>query len=305
MSHTDIQADGWAEKYLPAFCLPYARLARLDRPVGTWLLLLPGLWSITAAGKGFQNFRFHEWYIFFLFVVGAFVMRAAGCVINDLWDRKIDAQVERTKSRPLAAGDVTPAQGIFFLFILLWIGLLILVQLSPAAIFLGVMSIVMVVLYPLAKRVTWYPQFVLGLTFNMGALMGWAAVTGQLGWPALFLYAAGILWTLGYDTIYAHQDKEDDAVIGVKSTALKFGDDSYKWIAGFYGAAAFMILMVGIILNAAWPFFVGWAACGFHLIIQLHCWNIHDPSSSLATFRSNRNFALLVLLALALVFIRI
>ncbi len=230
-------------------------------------------------------------------------MRAAGCVINDLWDRKIDAEVERTRSRPLAAGDITPAQAIFFLFILLWIGLLILVQLAPTAIFLGVMAIVMVVLYPLAKRVTWYPQFVLGLTFNMGALMGWAAVTGQLSWPALFLYAAGILWTLGYDTIYAHQDREDDAVIGVKSTALKFGDDSCKWISGFYAGAAFMILMTGIILNASWPFFVGWAVACFHLITQLYRWNIDNPASSLVVFRSNRNFALLVLIALALAFV--
>lgn len=266
-------------------------------------MLLPGLWSITAAGKGFGNFRFHEWYLFVLFILGAFIMRGAGCVINDLWDRKIDAQVERTKSRPLAAGDVTPAQGFVYLAVLLWLGLMILIQLNATAITLGLMSVVLVVLYPLAKRVTWYPQFILGLTFNMGALMGWAAVTGQLAWPALFLYIAGILWTLGYDTIYAHQDKEDDAVIGIKSTALKFAEDSEKWIAGFYGGTAFMILMVGILLNAGWLFFVGWAASCFHLIIQLHCWDMNDPMSSLNTFRANRNFGLLVLLALALAFV--
>lgn len=268
-------------------------------------MLLPGLWAITAAGKGFQNFRFHEWYLFVLFIIGAIVMRAAGCVINDLWDRRIDAQVERTRLRPLASGEVSAAQGFVFLAILLWIGLIILIQLSATAIFLGVMSVILVILYPLAKRVTWYPQFVLGLTFNMGALMGWASVTGQLNWPALFLYVAGILWTLGYDTIYAHQDKEDDAVIGIRSTALKFGDESPKYVAGFYAGTSFMILMVGILLNANWPFFVGWAASCFQMIIQLYLWKIDEPESSLQAFRSNRNYALLVLAAFALAFVKI
>lgn len=303
ISHTDITGDSWIEKRIPPSLQPYARLARLDRPIGTWLLLLPALWAIVAAGHGFQNFRFHEWYLFVLFIIGAIIMRGAGCVINDLWDRKVDAQVERTKSRPLAAGEITPTQGIVFLALLLWLGLIILIQLSPTAIFLGLMSVVLVIIYPLAKRVTWYPQFILGLTFNMGALMGWASVTGELTWPALFLYFAGILWTLGYDTIYAHQDREDDAVIGLKSTALKFGEDSQKWISGFYAGTAFMILMVGILLNAQWPFYVGWAASSLHLIIQLHLWNMNDPVSSLNTFRSNRNYGLLVLLALALAFI--
>lgn len=257
-----------------------------------------------AAGHGPLNMGWREWYLIILFALGSIVMRGAGCVINDLWDRDIDAQVERTKSRPLAAGDVTPAKAFLFLFLLSMIGLMILVQLSSTAIFLGLLSVVLVVLYPLAKRVTWYPQFILGLTFNMGALMGWASVTGQLGWPALFLYMAGIAWTLGYDTIYAHQDKEDDAVIGVKSTALKFGDESGKWIAGFYGGTAFLLLLVGVLMNAYWSFYAAWAACSFHLIIQLACWDKDDPTSSLKTFRSNRDFALLVLLALAMIFIK-
>lgn len=304
IGHTDIYKDGWVEKYLPQFFWPYARLARLDRPIGTWLLLLPGLWSIMAAGHGPLNLGFRGWYFMLLFALGAVIMRGAGCVINDLWDRDIDAQVERTKSRPLAAGDVTPAKAFLFLFLLSWLGLMILVQLSSTAIFLGLLSVVLIVLYPLAKRVTWYPQFILGLTFNMGALMGWATITGQLGWPALLLYMAGIAWTLGYDTIYAHQDKEDDAVIGIKSTALKFGDESGKWIAGFYAATAFLLLLVGVLMNAYWGFYVGWAACCFHLIIQLACWDKDDPASSLKTFRANRNFGLLVLLALALIFIK-
>ena len=288
---------------MPEFFWPYARLARLDRPIGTWLLLLPGLWSITAAARGFQNFTLRDAYLFILFIVGAFVMRGAGCVINDLWDRKIDAQVERTKLRPLASGEVSPAKGFVFLSILLWIGLMILIQLTPSAIFLGLIAVGLVIVYPLAKRVTWYPQFILGLTFNMGALMGWASIKGYIGWPAVLLYIAGILWTLGYDTIYAHQDKEDDALIGIKSTALKFGEDSYKWVGVFYVATSFMILIVGIVLSAAWPFYVGWAAASFHLIIQLYLWDLNDPVSSLKAFRSNRNFGFLVLAALALAFI--
>lgn len=257
-----------------------------------------------AAGQGPLNMGWRGFYFIILFALGAVIMRGAGCVINDLWDRDIDAQVERTKSRPLAAGDVTPAKAFLFLFILSWFGLMILVQLTTTAIFLGLLSVLLIILYPLAKRVTWYPQFILGLTFNMGALMGWASMTGQLAWPALLLYMAGIAWTLGYDTIYAHQDKEDDAIIGIKSTALKFGDDSLRWIAGFYGATAFLLLLVGVLMNAYWGFYVGWAACCFHLIIQLYVWNKDDPVSSLNTFRSNRNFGLLVLLALALIFIK-
>lgn len=301
--HTDIIKDGWLERKLPPFFKPYARLARLDRPIGTWLLLLPGLWAIIAAGGGPLNMKLFDWYLILLFGIGAIVMRGAGCVINDLWDRDIDKSVERTKSRPLASGEISPAKALVFLTLLLWIGLMILIQLNPTAIFLGVLSVLMVVLYPLAKRVTWYPQFILGLTFNIGALMGWAAVTGQLGWPALLLYIAGIAWTLGYDTIYAHQDKEDDAVIGIKSTALRFGEDSVKYVAGFYATTAFMILLTGAFLNAFWLFYVFWAAASLHLVIQLYFWKMDDPMNSLKTFRANRDYGILVLLALACSFI--
>lgn len=260
-------------------------------------MLLPALWSIIAAARGPLNMRLYDWYLLLLFCLGAIVMRGAGCVINDLWDRDIDKAVERTKSRPLASGEVTPAKGFLFLALLLWLGLMILIQLTPTAIFLGVLSVFLVVLYPLAKRVTWYPQFMLGLTFNMGALMGWASVTGQLGWPALLLYMAGIAWTMGYDTIYAHQDKEDDAIIGIKSTALKFAGESPKYVAGFYAGTAFLILLTGVLIQSSWPFYVFWAASSLHLIIQLSCWQMDDPMNSLKTFRANRNYGLLVLLA--------
>lgn len=270
---------------------------RLDRPIGTWLLLLPGWWAILAASVGVSNLGIWGWYVLFLFGLGAILMRGAGCAINDLWDRKLDRQVERTKSRPLAAGDLTPLQAILLVLVLLWIGLLILVQLPASAILIGVASLSLVGLYPLAKRVIWCPQLVLGLTFNVGALMGWASLREEINAPAWILYLAGIFWTLGYDTIYAHQDKQDDALIGIKSTALWFGEKSPLFVAGFYGVAALMIYAAGWLTNQS-PIFYGlWAIATLHLIQQVFRWNLDDPANCLAVFRSNRDFGLLVLLA--------
>jgi 4-hydroxybenzoate polyprenyltransferase len=222
---TDIRTGGWV-RYLPRRMIPYALLARFDRPIGAWLLFLPGLWAIILAA---QTVYLGLWLVF-LFGIGALVMRGAGCVVNDMWDRKMDRQVTRTAGRPLASGVLKPIDALVFLALLLAIGLLVLSQLDNAARLLGVISLVPVALYPLAKRVTWWPQVVLGVTFGWGVPMGYAASTGYLNWPALPLYGAAILWILGYDTIYAHQDRVDDALIGVRSTARLFGAHTGKFL---------------------------------------------------------------------------
>lgn len=282
---------------------PYAYLMRLDRPIGTWLLLLPGWWAIMAGGGGIDTMGWYGVWLLALFGIGAVIMRGAGCIINDLWDVKYDRMVERTRSRPLAAGDVSPRQALAALFILLWLGLLILVQLPGETICIGIAVMALVLTYPLAKRLTWYPQLVLGLTFNIGALMGWTAMVGGFEPEAWLLYFAGIFWTLGYDTIYAHQDKADDALIGIKSTALKFGDRSSAYVFWFYMAAALLLYLTGFSLDMAWPFYPLWSLAAFHLIVQVARWDMNDPVSCLATFRSNRNFGLLVFAAFALGFL--
>lgn len=301
--HTDIIRHGWIERKLPSSLRPFAYLMRLDRPIGTWLLLLPGWWAIMAGGGGIGTIGWWGLYLLVVFAAGAVIMRGAGCVINDLWDIKYDRMVERTKTRPLASGEVKKSEAIFFLIILLWLGLILLIQLSASAIFIGCAVMVLVITYPLAKRITWYPQLVLGLTFNIGALMGWSSVVGELEPAAWLLYAGGILWTLGYDTIYAHQDTADDALIGVKSTALKFGDSSPLWIFWFYMGAALFFYATGYALEANWPFYVIWALAGAHLLLQVIVWRQDDPKSCLRVFRSNRNFGLLLLAAFALGFL--
>ena len=298
IKHTDIKPDQWTQK-LPAGIRPYAVLARIDRPIGIWLLLLPGWWAIMLAAGGAWVMNARDWGIFALFGLGAVIMRAAGCIINDLWDRGLDVQVERTRARPLASGEISPQRAFVFLGVLLCGGLLILLQMNFITILLGILSLPLIVLYPLMKRWTWWPQAFLGLTFNFGALMGWSAITGSVGLPALFLYMGGIFWTLGYDTVYAHQDKEDDALAGIKSTALKFGDASKKYVTGFYAASwvfiALSALMAGGILSAVFLL-----PAGAHLLMQIQKWNVNDPASSLQIFKSNRSFGLLVLAGLAL-----
>ena len=282
-------------EYVPERFHPYVHLARLDRPIGVWLLLLPGWWGILLASAQLSGLTFNTVWLMVLFGVGAIVMRAAGCVINDLWDRNMDAEVERTKTRPLASGDLTVLQGVVFLGALLFLGFCILMLLNGATIILGLVSIPLVILYPLAKRFTDWPQAVLGLTFNFGALMGWTAVMGGIGIQAILLYAAGFFWTMGYDTIYAHQDKEDDALIGVRSTALKFGDDSKMWVSGFY-AVMLLCLATALSLSAvnliALP---GLAVIAVHLFWQMSRWDPDDNQSSLKMFQSNRDLGLIVL----------
>ncbi|MEK7801508.1 MAG: 4-hydroxybenzoate octaprenyltransferase [Pseudomonadota bacterium] len=294
--HTDIKTTGWIERW-PLSMRPYALLMRLDRPIGIWLLLLPAWWSIAAAGGGANHMKAQDWWLMALFGCGAIIMRGAGCIINDMWDRDFDKQVERTRLRPLAAGTISLKKAFAFLSILLCLGLFILLQLSLTAQIIGVLSLIPVILYPLAKRVTWYPQAILGLTFNIGALMGWAAMTNTVPLGAWIIYMAGIFWTLGYDTIYAHQDIADDGIVGIKSTALKFGKNSRLYISGFYASVAILLYSAGILLNDGPIYFILWGAASGHLLWQLYDWDINNPTDCLRKFRSNRLTGWLILAA--------
>ncbi|HNQ91565.1 MAG TPA: 4-hydroxybenzoate octaprenyltransferase [Alphaproteobacteria bacterium] len=291
--HTDINAKGWIA-HLPEHLRPYALLMRLDRPIGTWLLLLPAWWSILAATHGLTDFSASTASTLILFGTGALVMRGAGCVVNDLWDRDFDARVERTKNRPLASKQISMRQAVFFLGSLLGIGLAILLSFNTTTIILGFVSLIPVIIYPLAKRVTWYPQAVLGLTFNFGALMGAAAILNDIPPFAWALYAAGFFWTLGYDTIYARQDIADDALIGVKSTARKFGNKVKTYVAVFYSLTIALIFVAGILANVTAVFYGVMSLGLLHLLWQVRTWDKDDPQSSLQKFRSNRDFALVV-----------
>ncbi|MGZ9109210.1 MAG: 4-hydroxybenzoate octaprenyltransferase [Micavibrio sp.] len=299
MTHTDINTKGWISR-LPSAVRPYALLMRLDRPIGTWLLLLPGWWAIVLAAGGVFALNRSDLWLLALFGVGAVVMRGAGCVINDLWDRNLDQKVERTKARPLASGVLSVRQALIFLVALLFIGLVILLQMSLIAILLGFLSLLFIIAYPVMKRVTWWPQAFLGLTFNFGALIGWAAVTEIVELPALLLYAAGFFWTLGYDTIYAHQDIEDDLRAGIKSTALRFGPRSKIWIARFYIMAWLLLLLAFVIAGSGPLGLIVLVGAGAHFRWQLRRWVPEDPASALAVFRSNRDFGLILLAAAAL-----
>ncbi len=291
--HTDIPADDWVERQLSPWLRPYARLMRLDRPIGTWLLLLPCWWGVVLARGSLADI----WYLM-LFALGAVVMRGAGSVINDIYDRDIDRKVERTRSRPLASGDIKLWQALILLALLLLIGLGVLLLFNRFTIGLGIASLLLVFTYPLAKRVTWWPQLVLGLAFNLGALMGWTAIHGGIGIPAFLLYVGGVFWTLAYDTIYAHQDKRDDALIGVKSLALKLGERSRPWIALFYAAALVLIALAGLTAGLGKSFLVLLGIAAAHAVWMLTVWNPDDPANCLKRFRANRDFGLIVLLAI-------
>ncbi|MBW8268247.1 4-hydroxybenzoate octaprenyltransferase [Caldovatus aquaticus] len=292
---TDIRAEGWVARLPPAW-RPYALLARFDRPIGAWLLFLPGLWAICLAAPGWaEGVR-----LTLLFALGALVMRGAGCVVNDLWDRDLDRRVARTAGRPLASGAVTPRQALAFLAALSAVGLLVLLQLNAAAIALGVLSLVPVALYPLAKRVTDFPQLVLGLTFGWGAPLGHAAVTGGVDAVTAALYAAAIAWILGYDTIYAHQDREDDALVGIRSTALRFGERTRPFLAACYAATVALLALAGWLAGLGWPFFAALALPAALLARQVAVLDIRDPAHCLRLFKANREVGLAVALAILL-----
>lgn len=294
---SDIRHDSWIERLAPAPTRPFLTLMRLDRPIGTWLLLLPCWWGLALAPRA-QGFGWVDLWWAALFAVGAVVMRGAGCVVNDIMDRDIDAQVARTRMRPLPSGRVSLRQALAFLAALLLLGLAVLVQFNAATFWLGVASLALVFPYPLMKRLTWWPQAFLGLTFNWGALMGWTAVTGALDWPALALYAAGVSWTLGYDTIYAHQDKEDDARIGVRSTARRLGTASRGWVAGFYVATAGLLALAGWLAGLHPLYLAGLAVALALQMRRLAAWRMDDPADCLARFKAEKTYGLIVLAGL-------
>jgi len=295
-SKPDIPRKSWVDLWLPRRWRPFARLARLDRPIGTWLLLLPGWWAIALAGFGVPEQR-----LMLLFLLGAIVMRGAGCTYNDIMDRDIDARVARTATRPLPARQVTVRGAWIFLGVQLALGLVVLLQLNKTAIVVGAASLLLIFTYPLMKRVTYWPQLWLGLTFNWSVLVGWAAMRDMFEVAALPLYAAGIFWTLGYDTIYAHQDREDDALIGVKSTALLLGRLTRPFVAVVYAIALGLIIYAASrIIVPSWPSLVFFAAAGLHLAWQVATLDINSPANCLRRFQSNRDFGLLILAALLL-----
>ena len=292
---TDIAAGGWVSR-LPASWRPYAVLARLDRPIGSWLLFLPGLWSILLARPApAEAVR-----LILLFGLGAVVMRSAGCVVNDMWDRDMDRLVTRTAGRPLASGALRMRQAAAFLLALLLTGFRVLLQLNGLAQALGVLSLVLVAAYPLAKRVTWWPQAALGVTFGWGAPMGYAAASGYLDAAALVLEAAAFAWILGYDTIYGHQDREDDALVGVRSTARLFAENTRPLLLACYGATLALLALSGWLAGLSAPFFPGLLLPAALLAYQVRTLDVDDPAHCLRLFKLNREAGLAVAAAILL-----
>src|SRR5947209_531785 len=286
-------ADNWVDSRAPLWSRPYLRLSRLDRPIGSWLLLLPCWWSAAlAAGIAHDLSRLPLTLV--LFLIGAFVMRGAGCTWNDITDRDLDAKVERTRSRPIPAGQVSVPQAAAFLVLQALIGLMVLLRFNRFAVAIGIVSLVIVAVYPFMKRITYWPQIVLGLAFSWGALMGFAVTFGRIDAVALVLYAGSIAWVIGYDTIYAHQDAEDDALIGIKSTALLFGANTRPALIAFYGLALVLIAVALALAGAGWMAWLGLAAFAAHLAWQIARLEIGDPALCLRIFKSNRDAGLLL-----------
>jgi 4-hydroxybenzoate polyprenyltransferase len=289
----------WVDRHAPVWARPYLQLARLDRPIGSWLLLLPCWWSTGLAALA-SGARWPDVKLLVLFAIGAVAMRGAGCTWNDILDRDLDGRVERTRSRPIPSGKVSVAGAFVFLIALALIGLLVLIQMNSFAIAAGIASLVVVSVYPFAKRVTWFPQAVLGLAFSWGALMGWAAVFGRIDWPALVLYAGSILWVIGYDTIYAHQDRDDDAIISVRSTARLFGEKTRTALALLYAGAVILICVAGVVSGGGIIFGLGAAGFALHLAWQVRAIDIGNPEHCLRLFRSNREAGLILFAGIVL-----
>ena len=289
----------WVDTIAPAWSRPYLRLSRLDRPIGSWLLLLPCWWSAALAAVAAHAKAPNLWHIA-LFFVGAFAMRGAGCTWNDIVDRDLDGSVERTASRPIPSGQVSVAQAALFLVLQSLVGFAVLIAFNAFTVALGIASLAIVVVYPFMKRITYWPQIVLGLAFSWGALMGWAGAFGRLDIPALLLYAGSISWVIGYDTIYAHQDREDDALIGIKSTALLFGPRTKPMLALFYALAVILIGAAGFTAGAGLVFALGLCAFAAHLAWQIVRLDIADPDNCLAVFKSDRDAGLILFAGLLL-----
>ena len=301
----DAPPDNWVDRFAPVWSRGYLRLSRADRPIGTWLLLIPCYWGLLLAMLHDGRASLHDLWIFAGSAIGAFLMRGAGCTWNDITDRHIDGSVARTALRPIPSGQVSVTGALVWLVVQALLALCILLTFNGAAIALGVLSIIPVAIYPFAKRFTWWPQAFLGLAFNWGALLVWTAHTGSLGWPAVFLYLAGIAWTLFYDTIYAHQDAEDDALIGVKSTARLFGEGTGKWLGRFMGAAVILMTVAVILATiggdkvARLVAMLGPWALGMHLYRQMGRFDAADGPGLLRLFRSNRDAGFLPVLFFA------
>jgi 4-hydroxybenzoate polyprenyltransferase len=296
----DAPKGNWVDLWAPRMARPFLRLSRADRPIGTWLLYIPCLWGVALAANDGSGFRRWDIWLAVSCGIGAFLMRGAGCTWNDISDRDIDAAVARTRSRPLPSGQVTVKQALVWMTVQAVIAALILFTYNRLSVGLGVLSLALVAIYPFAKRFTWWPQVFLGLAFNWGALLGWAAHAGEVPLGALLLYAAGIAWTLYYDTIYAHQDKEDDALIGVKSTARLFGAQSGRWLMVFLAASLLLFAAAASATIPAarglWPMLLALAgvwAFGLHMVWQMRGLDLDDPAACLRIFRANRDAGLI------------
>ena len=304
----DATTGNWVDNLAPIKLRPYLRLSRADRPIGTWVLLIPCWWGLLVGILEDEQVVFNDFWLLFSCSIGAFLMRGAGCTWNDILDRKIDGAVERTKSRPIPSGQVTLTQAIVWMMVQIALAGLILLSYNFNSIILGLSSLFLVVIYPFAKRFTWWPQVFLGLAFNWGILLLFVAHTGSLNWPIIALYFAGIFWTLFYDTIYAYQDSQDDLIIGVKSTAILFGEHAKKWLLSFIlfcfvlmAVSVFVVTQERTILSK-FVSFIGVLSFFLHLFSQWKNFDANDSQVLLSLFRSNRNagfiFAVFLFLAI-------
>ena len=275
----------------------YSQLLRLEQPVGFFLLMLPCFWGVLAASNSYQ----HLWsniYLFLIFAIGSIVMRSAGCIINDFFDKDLDKHVSRTSQRPLASGAISSFEAFIIFSILNLIGLAILLSLNLLAIIIGLISFVLFIFYPLMKRITYWPQLFLGITFNIGCLIGYAAIENQLNFQIIILYLSGIFWTLGYDTIYAHQDREDDLNIGIKSTAILFGNKTKQWIIIFYSLMVLCLILFGLFDDQNIYYFILLIFVSTHLSYQIKRLDIENKDNCLSIFKSNQYLGLMVALTL-------